>query len=251
VRCWKAARCGCATGCRTADAREGRPARAALLFVVCDGPAFSSRGGLDWSVACQGIQDTGYSASSAAITVGRGGCLARCLPVDVTIFCPSSDAHCRGEPSPFMSIRATLMADRSTVGRKSGSAFRRPLRWGILGAWRLSPQSGFGRNLFLHGEPVGAPLEPVGRAHRRAARRGAAVRARAPFHIDAWVVLPDHMHCLWTLPQGDADFPGRWRAIKIAFFQIVARCRTAIRGDGSPRRARHLAAPLLGAYDPR
>jgi putative transposase len=43
------------------------------------------------------------------------------------------------------------------------------------------------------------------------------VRARTPFHIDAWVVLPDHMHCLWTLPQGDADFPGRWRAIKIAF----------------------------------
>jgi putative transposase len=31
------------------------------------------------------------------------------------------------------------------------------------------------------------------------------VRARAPFHIDDWVVLPDHMHCLWTLPEGDAD----------------------------------------------
>jgi len=45
----------------------------------------------------------------------------------------------------------------------------------------------------------------------------ARVRANAPFRIDAWVVLPDHMHCLWTLPQGDADFPGRWRAIKIAF----------------------------------
>jgi REP element-mobilizing transposase RayT len=30
-------------------------------------------------------------------------------------------------------------------------------------------------------------------------------------------VLPDHLHCLWTLPQGDADFPGRWRAIKIEF----------------------------------
>jgi putative transposase len=47
------------------------------------------------------------------------------------------------------------------------------------------------------------------------------VRARAPFPIDAWVVLPDHMRCLWTpvrargrlLPEGDADFPGRWRAI--------------------------------------
>jgi REP-associated tyrosine transposase len=34
---------------------------------------------------------------------------------------------------------------------------------------------------------------------------------------NAWVVLPDHMHCLWTLPRGDDDFPGRWRAIKIAF----------------------------------
>jgi len=39
--------------------------------------------------------------------------------------------------------------------------------------------------------------------------RFAEWRARAPFHIDAWVILPDHMHCLWTLPQGDANFPGR------------------------------------------
>ncbi|MGC8532655.1 MAG: REP-associated tyrosine transposase, partial [Acidiphilium sp.] len=31
------------------------------------------------------------------------------------------------------------------------------------------------------------------------------VRARAPFHLDAWVVLPDHLHCLWTLPEGDVD----------------------------------------------
>jgi putative transposase len=42
-------------------------------------------------------------------------------------------------------------------------------------------------------------------------------RRRAPFHIDAWVVLPDHMHCIWTLPEGDADYPSRWRAIKMAF----------------------------------
>lgn len=49
---------------------------------------------------------------------------------------------------------------------------------------------------------------------REAVRR---VRMRAPFRIDAWVVLPDPMHCLWTLPEDDADFPGRWRAIKIVF----------------------------------
>jgi len=53
---------------------------------------------------------------------------------------------------------------------------------------------------------------------RDAVRR---VRARAPFRIDAWVVLPDHLHCLWTLPQGDADFPGRWRAIKTAFVKCL------------------------------
>jgi hypothetical protein len=29
------------------------------------------------------------------------------------------------------------------------------------------------------------------------------VKTRLPFHIDAWVVLPDHMHCIWTLPLGD------------------------------------------------
>lgn len=49
-----------------------------------------------------------------------------------------------------------------------------------------------------------------------------AVRARTPFHIDAWVVLPDHMHCLWTLPEGDAEFPGRWYAIKVAFSKRVS-----------------------------
>jgi putative transposase len=61
------------------------------------------------------------------------------------------------------------------------------------------------------------------------ALRGAVrqVRARAPFHIDAWVVLPDHMHCLWTLPEGDADFPGRWRAIKKGFSKSLR--------DGEPR----------------
>ncbi len=42
-------------------------------------------------------------------------------------------------------------------------------------------------------------------------------RTRQPFHIDAWVVLPEHMHCLWTLPPGDADYSQSWRAIK-AFF---------------------------------
>ena len=48
-----------------------------------------------------------------------------------------------------------------------------------------------------------------------------AARARHPFHIDAWVVLPDHRHCLWTLPPGDFDFPVRWRTIKALFSRSV------------------------------
>ncbi|NJL38970.1 MAG: transposase [Leptolyngbyaceae cyanobacterium SM1_4_3] len=43
------------------------------------------------------------------------------------------------------------------------------------------------------------------------------VKARFPFAIDAIVVLPDHLHCLWTLPEGDADFSKRWRLIKSEF----------------------------------
>ena len=50
-----------------------------------------------------------------------------------------------------------------------------------------------------------------------------ATRRERPFHIDAWVVLPDHMHCIWTLPPGDDDFSNRWKAIKIRFVQAVPR----------------------------
>ncbi len=43
------------------------------------------------------------------------------------------------------------------------------------------------------------------------------VKAAKPFYIDAWVVLPDHMHCMWTLPAGDVDFSTRWKDIKTIF----------------------------------
>jgi putative transposase len=55
-------------------------------------------------------------------------------------------------------------------------------------------------------------------ALRAAVRRTAA---KSPFHIDAWVVLPEHMHCIWTLPENDTDYSGRWRAIKIAFSKSI------------------------------
>jgi len=42
-------------------------------------------------------------------------------------------------------------------------------------------------------------------------------RARWPFAIDAVVLLPDHLHALWSLPAGDAAYPRRWAAIKRQF----------------------------------
>ena len=48
------------------------------------------------------------------------------------------------------------------------------------------------------------------------------VRQTLPFVIDAWVLLPDHMHCIWSLPEGDADFSTRWRIIKTTVTHIVA-----------------------------
>ena len=48
-----------------------------------------------------------------------------------------------------------------------------------------------------------------------------ATKAERPFRIDAWVVLPDHMHCVWTLPEGDADFSVRMAAIKARFTRAL------------------------------
>ncbi len=47
------------------------------------------------------------------------------------------------------------------------------------------------------------------------------VKERHPFDIDAMVVLPDHLHMLWILPKGDADFPTRMMLIKAGFSRLV------------------------------
>jgi putative transposase len=46
-------------------------------------------------------------------------------------------------------------------------------------------------------------------------------RLRYPFALDAIVVLPDHLHAIWTLPQDDHDFALRWRLIKSAFSRAL------------------------------
>lgn len=43
------------------------------------------------------------------------------------------------------------------------------------------------------------------------------VKSTHPFTVDAWVLLPEHLHCIWTLPEEDMDFSKRWGLIKAKF----------------------------------
>lgn len=46
-------------------------------------------------------------------------------------------------------------------------------------------------------------------------------RLERPFTMPGFVILPEHLHCLWTLPEGDHDFPTRWRLIKSRFSRAL------------------------------
>ena len=49
----------------------------------------------------------------------------------------------------------------------------------------------------------------------------AFVRRTRPFAIDAIVVLPEHLHCVWTLPTDDSDYSTRWRLLKSHFSRAL------------------------------
>ena len=59
----------------------------------------------------------------------------------------------------------------------------------------------------------------------------ATVKQRRPFRIDAVVLLPDHLHCLWTLPSDDGDYSTRWMLIKSYF---THRCAVSFKTARSP-----------------
>jgi len=61
----------------------------------------------------------------------------------------------------------------------------------------------------------------------------ASVIKQHPVICDAMVVLPNHIHAVWTLPSGDADFSVRWKKIKAVFSR---HCRA--QGDIGPSKAR-------------
>jgi putative transposase len=59
-----------------------------------------------------------------------------------------------------------------------------------------------------------------------------SVRDKLPFEIIAVVVLPDHLHAVWQLPENDADYATRWRLIKSSFTKGL---KAAIPHAGSGR----------------
>jgi putative transposase len=59
------------------------------------------------------------------------------------------------------------------------------------------------------------------------------VQNNHPFQIDAVCLLPEHIHCIWTLPEGDVDYSMRWKEIKRTFTQAYL---DQI-GPGGPRNA--------------
>lgn len=61
------------------------------------------------------------------------------------------------------------------------------------------------------------------------------IRQRHPFEIVAMVVLPDHLHAIWRLPQGDADYPKRWSRIKAGFARRIPKTE-AIRASRVAKR---------------
>ena len=70
------------------------------------------------------------------------------------------------------------------------------------------------------------------------------VRARHPFAIEAAVILPDHLHAIWILPDGDADFATALAPDQGRLFGCFAARRTDLRQPRRQSRARDLAAAV-------
>ena len=75
----------------------------------------------------------------------------------------------------------------------------------------------------------------------------AFTRRRLPFELWATVLLPDHMHCIWKLPNGDDDFSTRWSMLKRTFSKEWRR----LGGDLSPVSASRRDHRELGVWQRR
>ena len=97
----------------------------------------------------------------------------------------------------------------------------------VLGGTYFFTVNTFRRDKFLTHEPF-----------RNALRDGIeTARASLPFAIVAWVLLPEHLHCIWQLPEGDADFSRRWAVIKRA---VSKQCGHLVEHDAALSKSKML-----------
>jgi len=74
------------------------------------------------------------------------------------------------------------------------------------------------------------------------------LRATHPFDIAAWVLLPDHLHCIWTLPDGDADFSSRWSLIKRSVSHQLKGIFSTLSDRTEHRRVEQEICPTYGTF---
>jgi putative transposase len=90
-------------------------------------------------------------------------------------------------------------------------------------------------------------------APMRAALRNAitSVRRKHPFRIEGMVLLPDHLHMIWTLPEGDSNYPLRVRLVKTHMTKGLRRVMAApLLGVRAALRGRLQTPPRLPALEP-
>ena len=74
-----------------------------------------------------------------------------------------------------------------------------------------------GQRLLFHGRSGRTAEQPPVEEIDRLRKSYRTVQESLPFETVAVCVLPDHIHCIWALPEGDADFSTRWSLIKSGF----------------------------------
>ncbi len=108
---------------------------------------------------------------------------------------------------------------RATIAGSRARFVNRGLR-GLCHVAYLRPERP-GASIFFTVTPADRGSDVLGRhvdVLRAAARQ---TRVERSFGIDAWVVLPDHMHCMWRMPEGDAAYSVRWSIIKARFSRMM------------------------------
>ncbi|NET66176.1 MAG: transposase [Moorea sp. SIO1G6] len=82
--------------------------------------------------------------------------------------------------------------------------------------------------------PLFSDVENISRLRKAMAK----MRTEKPFDITAAVVLPDHLHFIWSLPPDDSDYSQRVSRLKVLFTRSLPGKRSLF-GDVSPSRRKH------------